>query len=259
MKDLSYRDFAILKKNGKSRKISAPSRDLLKYQRNLMPFLEKEHKKLEKLHNVEWVQHGFIKDRNCVTAARQHIGFRYTICMDLSDFFDSCNTSHFEDNIKRYKHLFHKKGYCAQGFASSPILANIASLHMIKQINHWLLNAHIENEFEEMTKYAFTIYADDIQISTNDKSKIKQIIDSVMTFADHNGFKINKNKTRVRCSKAGYRKILGINVGNDHIRASRKTMRKIRAAGHQGNFHSKGGLTTWSKNLLPKALRKTEE
>ena len=53
--------------------------------------------------------------------------------------------------------------------------------------------------------------------------------------------------------------ILGINVGNDHIRASRETMRKIRAADHQGNFHSKGGLTTWSKNLVPKALRKTEE
>lgn len=81
------------------------------------------------------------------------------------------------------------------------------------------------------------------------------IIDAVVTFASHNGFSINKNKTRVRCSKAGYRKILGINVGNDHIRASRKTMRKIRAANHQGNFHSKGGLTTWSKCLLPKALR----
>lgn len=255
MKDLSYRDFKILKKNGKSRKISAPSKDLLKYQRNLMPFLEKEHLRLEKDFEVEWIQHGFIKNRNCVTAAKEHIGFEYTICMDLSEFFDSCNKNHFKENITKYSHLFHKDGYCAQGFASSPILANIASLNMVKQIKLFLNALHKNEEKIEDTKYAFTIYADDIQISTNSKSKIKMIIDAIVTFASHNGFSINKNKTRVRCSKAGYRKILGINVGNDHIRASRKTMRKIRAANHQGNFHSKGGLTTWSKNLLPKALR----
>ena len=43
--DLSYRDFLIPKKNGKPRRISAPSKELLKYQHNLMPGLYAYHKK----------------------------------------------------------------------------------------------------------------------------------------------------------------------------------------------------------------------
>ena len=60
--------------------------------------------------------------------------------------------------------------------ASSPILANIASLNMVKQIKLFLNALHKDSEKIEDTKYAFTIYADDIQISTNSKSKIKMII-----------------------------------------------------------------------------------
>lgn len=255
--DLSYRDFLIPKKNGKPRRISAPSKQLLQYQHNLMKGLYAYHSKHESLLDINNIQHGFIPNRNCVTAAMQHIGFKYTIIMDLQDFFDSCNMSHFPKSITRYSHLFHAKGYCAQGFASSPILANIASLLMVKQIKDNLIQLHYEykltQEFSEPedNKFAFTVYADDIQISTNYKSLIDIIIHNVNSFAVNNGFVINRNKTRVRSSEAGYRRILGINVGSDHIRATRKTMRKIRAADHQGNYHSKGGLVTWSKCKFP--------
>lgn len=266
--DLSYRDFLIPKKNGKPRRISAPSKELLKYQHNLMKGLYAYHMKQEKFHDVENIQHGFIPNRNCVTAATQHIGFDYTIIMDLKDFFDSCNTNHFPKSITRYSHLFHAQGHCAQGFASSPILCNIASLQMVKQIKDNLISLH--NEYK-LTKehsepgvnnkyhFAFTIYADDIQISTNYSSLISTIIHNVDSIAVSNGFTINRNKTRVRTARAGYRRILGINVGLDHIRATRKTMRKIRAADHQGNYHSKGGLTTWSLCKFPTKLRKINQ
>lgn len=263
-KDLSYRDFFILKKNGKSRKISAPSKELLKYQHNLMPGLYAYHNKKERELNCENIQHGFIPNRNCVTAATQHIGFKHTIIMDLENFFDSCNTSHFPEGITRYSHLFHKQGYCAQGFASSPILANIASLPMIWEIKQYLDRNHksfvqsLDNSEPGVNyqAYAFTIYADDLQISTNCTKLIKNIIESVSFFAAKHGFKINRNKTRVRNSINGYRRILGINVGTDHIRATRKTMRKIRAADHQGNYHSKGGLTIWSLCKFPTKFKK---
>lgn len=259
--DLSYRDFLIPKKNGKPRKISAPSKELLQYQHNLMRGLYAYHLKQEEFYEVKNIQHGFLKNRNCVTAAQQHIGFKYTIIMDLQNFFDSCLVGHFPKSITRYSHLFHKDGYCAQGFASSPILANIASLPMMKQIKDMLTELHNEykltQEYSEpgVDTFAFTTYADDIQISTNCRPLISTIIHNVDSFAVNNGFTINRNKTRVRTAIAGYRRILGINVGSDHIRATRKTMRKIRAADHQGNYHSKGGLTTWSRNLLPKLLR----
>ena len=263
--DLSYRDFLIPKKNGKPRRISAPSKELLKYQHNLMPGLYAYHMKRERELDINNIQHGFIPNRNCVTAATQHIGFKHTIIMDLQDFFDSCNMKHFNKGITRYSHLFHAKGYCAQGFASSPILANIASLPMVKQIKDNLIQLHNEykltKEFlePEVKDFAFTIYADDIQISTNYKQLIPTIIHNVDSFAVNNGFTINRNKTRVRNSINGYRRILGINVGSDHIRATRKTMRKIRAADHQGNYHSKGGLITWSLCKFPKQFMKINQ
>lgn len=249
--DLSYRDFLIPKKNGKPRRISAPSKELLKYQHNLMSGLYAYHMKRERELNCESIQHGFIPNRNCVTAATQHIGYKYTIIMDLENFFDSCNLSHFTKSITRYSHLFHEKGHCAQGFATSPILSAIASLPMVNEIKKNLISLHNEQRLS----FAFTIYADDIQISTNYSSLVSTIIHNVNSIAVAYGFKINSNKTRVRKSINGYRRILGINVGDDHIRATRKTIRKIRAADHQGNFHSKGGLITWSRNLLPKVLR----
>lgn len=262
-KDLSYRDFLIPKKNGKPRRISAPSKELLQYQHNLMKGLYAYHAKQESALNCENIQHGFIPNRNCVTAATQHIGYKHTIIMDLSNFFDSVNTSFFPKTITRYSHLFHKEGHCAQGFASSPIMANIASLPMIKDIKQSLNELHkafiiSQDNLEpgdETKSFAFTVYADDIQISTNCRPLIKHIINSVTHIAESHKFSINRNKTRVRNTINGYRRILGINVGLDHIRATRKTMRKIRAADHQGNFHSKGGLVTWSRNLLPKVLR----
>ena len=262
-KDLSYRDFLIPKKNGKPRRISAPSKELLKYQHNLMPGLYAYHMKRERELNCENIQHGFIPNRNCVTAATQHIGFKHTIIMDLSNFFDSVNTSFFPKTITRYSHLFHKEGHCAQGFASSPILSAIASLPMVNEIKQFLLTIHLSaaNSMDRLepgvdyTSHAFTIYADDLQFSTNNAKLVKHIINEVTIIAESHGFKINRNKTRVRKSINGYRRILGINVGSDHIRATRKTMRKIRAADHQGNFHSKAGLTTWSRTLLPKVLR----
>lgn len=225
------------------------------------------HAKHERLLDVKNIQHGFVPNRNCVTAATQHIGFNYTIIMDLKDFFDTCNVNHFPKSITRYSHLFHEQGHCAQGFASSPILCNIASLNMVRQIKENLISLHnkykLTQEHSEpgVNKYpfAFTIYADDIQISTNYSSLISTIIHNVDHFAVNNGFIINRNKTRVRTSIAGYRRILGINVGLDHIRATRKTIRKIRAADHQGNYHSKAGLITWSLCKFPKQFMKINQ
>jgi len=260
-KDLTYRDFLIPKKNGKPRRISAPSKDLLRYQRKLLPFLVKYHQKETKELNINHIQHGFIPNRNCVTAATMHIGFKYTICMDLSNFFDSCNNSMFPKEITKHNPLFHKEGHCAQGFATSPMLCNIASTYFVYQLNKELKKLHNsgstnqESQLDDYNKYAFTIYADDIQISTNNRFLIKEIVNLVDIKAQQNAFSINKNKTRVRSSESGYRKILGINVGDNHIRATRHTMRRIRAADHQGNFHSCGGLTAWSRCFLPKYLQ----
>lgn len=117
-----------------------------------------------------------------------------------------------------------------------------------------LFENNIEESNSNSKKFAFTIYADDIQISYNDKSLKKDIIQIIGDSFMRGGFQINRRKTRTRSSDCGFRKILGINVGDESIRGSRKTMRKIRAANHQGNYHSKGGLQSWANCHKPKKL-----
>lgn len=253
--DLTYSDFLLGKKK---RRISNPSEDLKAYQRSKLSKLEKIYFDLlqSDYKEIHSVPHGFVSGRNCVTAAECHIGYDMTIMLDISKFFDSVTNDmvakvSFEASNDKY--LFHDLGYTAQGFPTSPILCNIASLPFLLEIKKFLSSIY--------DQFAFTIYADDIQISIDRKYTLKSreeniIIKKVVQIAEKFNLTINKNKTRVRYNKYGFRRILGINVGSDNIRATRKTIRKIRAAKHQKRHHSFCGLTTWSKCYKPKKVRK---
>jgi len=256
----TYTEHTIPKRNGKVRKICAPDADLLRYQRSKLPDLYHMFTAHASSHGVADVFHGFVPDKNCVTAARAHIGFDMTLMMDISEFFDSVQFSALPEYSDAIDTSFYhaKGGYCAQGFATSPILANIAIIPIIKEINDFL------TDLLGVGNFAFTIYADDLQISFNYKpiaryeQEVEDIIAVITACFTIANFRINSNKTRLRHAKYGYRRILGINVGNDHIRASRKTMRKLRAAKHQGNGPSAGGLTTWSKCYPPKSVQEAD-
>ena len=142
-------------------------------------------------------------------------------------------------------------GYLAQGFATSPMLATLAILPTLKTL---------KTELNRKYQAVITCYADDIQVSFNlsggDQDTGYDIEMEIRKFVEQEfgklGLKINHKKTRVRYAKFGYRRVLGVNVGDDHIRATRKTMRKIRAAAHQGNGRSLGGLRNWANCPMPK-------
>ncbi|MDC6668296.1 hypothetical protein OEZ84_26545, partial [Leclercia adecarboxylata] len=44
-------------------------------------------------HASDCADHAFQKGRNCVTNAQAHVGKRFTLSLDLTDFFDSINPS----------------------------------------------------------------------------------------------------------------------------------------------------------------------
>lgn len=261
--NLEYTEFAIPKKNGKVRRIFAPSPELLFVQQSLLPGLNSALTSIERSEGISGILHGFVKNRNPVTAATKHIGYDLTMMMDISNFFDSVTSLHLANQerslrtVGRYLgNCLHYeagsvKGFTAQGFATSPILANISITPIVKEVKEYL-----DEKFEG--RYAFTIYADDIQISINSTdfiSETERIKEVVYYLFESEGFEMNERKTRIRHAKFGHRRILGVNVGDDRLYASRKTIRKMRAAKHQGNGPSLGGLTTWSKCLLPKNLR----
>lgn len=252
--EMSYRQFNLRKRNGSFRRICAPNETLVAYQRSKLPALYDLFDNVVEEEGLQGIFHGFIPDRNCVTSGMQHIGYMTTIMMDIADFFDSVTNTMLADfdlTTAKDDHLYHKDGSCAQGFATSPILANIAITKVIKRVKRALETILSENSF------ALTIYADDLSISINTESK--PIIDMIKVIVgdafEEFGFKIKPSKTRVRFAKYGRRHMLGIAVGDTDVQVPRKTKRKLRAARHQQRWSSVGGLTTWSRCLLPKALR----
>ena len=261
---MTYREFQIPKKSGGYRKITAPDEELLTYQRSKLPELEQFWQDVADDHGVEDVQHGFIKDRNCVTAASKHIGYRTTISMDIADFFDTVTTKHISKFSFVYAmdpHLFHKDGYCSQGFATSPILCNIALIPAIQALETYL-------DLVTNSTFALTVYADDITVSCNieDHDILNEMIVQIEKCMLAEDFKVKPTKTRIRYAKFGFRRVLGVMVGATGMKVPRKIKYRLRAARHQAETkpspqerqtagNSAGGLMTWSMLHLPKALR----
>ena len=246
-KDYSYRTFFIKKRNGSKRKICAPSPDLLKLQRTALPnmvaqFLFKEQELLG-----SEIFHGFIPGRNIVTCAQLHKNLAHTITLDISNCFDSISYEMLK--IPKDSKLIEHETFClAQGFATSPILSALYLLDPIAELVK--LVRYID------PKGIITVYADDIQISLTEQSydTLNRLITYATFIMKKYHLAINPKKTRIRHSKYGNRKILGIQVGSD-LNPSRKLKKKIRAARHQKNGPSLGGLTTASLMMLPKARR----
>ena len=257
MPDLSYREFYIKKKNGKKRRICAPSKDLLKAQRNLLPFFSTWFRDVEYSIFREEIFHGFVPNRNYVTAATKHLGFAHTISLDISNCFDSISPINIPSYYTALKQkvnenlaiITHEDGSLAQGFATSPILANIYLLEPVKELHDVLKSLYPE--------FSLTIYADDIQISIPPSSytDMNSIVDLATVLFKAYGLTINKAKTRIHHAKYGNRRILGVQVGDTSISPNRRLKKKIRAARFQKNGPSLGGLVTASRLLLPKDRR----
>jgi len=249
---MAYREFTIKKKNGRHRRICAPDAASLAYQRSILPNLSSIFLTKERQEFGREVFHGFVKNRNCVTAARGHVGYAHTISLDISECFDSIHYDTLDVAITNevVKDLVtHKDGSIAQGFATSPMLSN---LYLIKPVSEL-----IEIVDSAFSNHHVTVYADDIQISVGESTydELNFVIEMAVTLFKQYGLRINPRKTRIHHAKFGNRRILGIQVGNDGIHPNRRLKKKIRAARHQGNGPSLGGLVTASRLLLPKALR----
>jgi hypothetical protein len=190
--------------------------------------------------------HGFLKDRNIVTCAEKHVGFDHTICLDISNCFDSITYTMLGGSLD--PRLFHQNGSLAQGFATSPILANIYLTSPVLVL--------LEKIRALAPEAVLTVYADDLHISLNNASyqKLNFIIKLAITEFAKFSLTINPRKTRIRHAKFGNRRILGIMVG-ETLNPSRKLKKKIRAARFVSNGPSLGGLVTASRMLKPRALR----
>jgi len=240
-----YDIFYISKKNGKFRRIFSLYKEQKSRSRALIPYLEKILLKKD----LYKVNYGFIRNRNCVEHAIQHIGYEYTISMDLENFFESVNKEHVskylnEETIEKCFILDAPQ----QGIPTSPLIANLAFIDCDKEIINTLEKNNIFS--------VYTRYADDLVVSFDNKKDIRKIISLITKIVNSAGFKINKKKTKIQNIKNGRVVITGVSIDKKGAHPTRKTIKKIRAAKHSQNKKSLMGLNEWAKCKLPDQNRK---
>lgn len=222
----------IPKKAGTFRTVFMPEPDEKRRLRALVPQLNLLAEELD----VHKVQHGFTEGRSPVTNARCHIGFEFTLTMDLSEFFDTVSLEMVDNALLAHagpwecppitECFVHCRA--VQGLPTSPALANIAFSPADKDI----VALCPKGRFAEAAM-KYTRYADDLTFSCRTMATVELLLREVPKICERHGFKVNASKTKVQCSAAGRRIITGIAVGEKDITIPRETRRRIRAGDHQ--------------------------
>jgi hypothetical protein len=237
-----YVTFAIRKRSGGHRLIHAPKRRLKALQRKLDALL------VSKL-PVSRYAHGFRAGRSVATNASEHVAKSIVIKLDLQDCFP---TIHFG----RVRGLLISLGYsypvattlavlmteaprqpvaaegatyhvpvgprvCVQGAPTSPGLCNAVLMRLDRRVAG-LARKH---------GFTYTRYADDLTLSGDERSKIKLLITVAARIAREEGFRLNRQKTRV-LRKGQRQRVTGVIV-NDQAGLSRVERRRLRARIHQ--------------------------
>ena len=235
-----YTQFEIPKRSGGMRPINAPIGMLRGFQDRLCV-------DLQRLYRPHPNAHGFIKERNVVSNAQEHVGKRWVLNVDLADFFPTIN-------FGRIRGLFMKPPFemapaaatvCAQivthrnglpqGAPTSPVLSNFIA----STLDRRLLRLARHN------RLAYTRYADDITFSSNavlfpPALALREPIaggtykveagDALVQAIAQSGFEINAGKVRLQ-SRSFRQNVTGLNV-NSHVNVARKRVRKVRAMIH---------------------------
>ncbi|MEV9640594.1 reverse transcriptase domain-containing protein [Mammaliicoccus sciuri] len=232
-----YFDFEIPKKRSNEvRTINKPAKNLDIIQKKFNYILSNVYGKPSK------PVHGFTPDRSIKTNASTHLKKNLILNIDLSDFFGSINfprvramfMSYFRFNNEVATILANivcdNNNALPQGGATSPIISNIISFKLDKQLSKLARNSGC----------LYTRYADDITFSTNrhefsndifnSEEDIWDVSEKVKSIINKNGFQININKTRIS-NQTNSMYVTGIKV-NEKLNVKRTYVRRIRSILH---------------------------
>ena len=237
-KQREYRTFNIPRRNGKERRIDAPTRTL-KYIQRLI------HESLTRIYGPHDAVHGFLAQRSIVTNAKKHVGRRYVLNIDLADFFPSITRRRIYGRLVAEPYGLNQKianliaalstnasSQLPQGSPASPVIANIMAGEMDDEL------ARLCGSL----RCWYTRYADDITISIWRGEISPQIAryphargtgqviigDKLTDIIERNGFKINERKSRLQ-SWWTRQLCTGLLVNGDRVSPPRTYMRRLRA------------------------------
>ncbi len=238
-----YKIIKLPKGDGRFRTLYAPSKA---YKEKLASFLLDLQQKIHDA-DSDYTIHGFMRGRGPVSNAQKHVGYAYTLSLDLKDFFDSVKVEMVKEYLSEEESdLCFIDGIARQGLPTSPLIANLAFLKLDKKIKDAIA--------EEGVYTVYTRYADDLIFSFNHKEfaeTLKALVEKIVT---DGGFVLNRKKTKLQSAEHGRRMITGIGVDERAIHPSRKLKRRIRAAVHQKNREKAFGLLSWAECKEPRAF-----
>jgi RNA-directed DNA polymerase len=252
-----YREFTIPKKSGGTRRICAPRIALLKLQRDMLHLLQGDYRPRAHIH-------GFVSgyQRSIVSNARQHVGKRWVLNLDLEDYFETVHFGRIQGRLKASPYNYPERiaqfiahiacfqtqkevdgiiqttSVLMPGGALSPILANIVTDKLDAELSR----------FCRQLGCTYTRYADDISISSNrrtfpapiggftsSESPVEVILsDTFQQMIEDNGFSINHSKTRL-LGRTHQQEVTGLIV-NEKVNVKRKFVRNVRAMLHDWEF-----------------------
>ena len=203
-----YNTFHIPRRNGRQRRIEAPT-PTLKYIQRII------HESLARIYGPHPAVHGFLSDRSIVTNAQNHVRSRYILNVDLADFFSSITKKRIYGRLVSAPYSLSKRvanliaalstnvySRLPQGSPSSPVLANIVASG---------LDSDLANLCGSLGCW-YTRYADDITISTSRREMPRQLArypnargtgqvvigDRLLDVIERHGFRINDRKSRLQ-------------------------------------------------------------
>jgi len=184
--------------------------------------------KLSDIYQAKECVHGFVRGKSIRTNAKQHLGKKYILSIDIKEFFDSIDSEMIKCSLIKLgfipdvadwiTKITTVNGRLVQGFHTSPIIANIVSQEM-------------DDEFLGICQQdiTYTRYADDLYFSSDIKLPDVSIFENVL----HKfSFQINKEKTSLmKRGRSQY--VTGLTVFDNKIpRIPKSIKRRIRLEVH---------------------------
>lgn len=227
--DERYKEFKISKKTGGERIILSPIPNIKYLQSQLNTILQC-------FYQNRTCSHGFVSGKSIKTNSTIHVGKKFVLNLDLSDFFTSIhigrvvgilkkigiNESIANDiaNICCFKNLTTNTLYLPQGSPTSPVLTNLVCYSLDSKL------VKIAKKY----RASYTRYADDITFSHNNENVNNELNYEIRNIILNEGFQINESKFRI--NNRNSRQVVTGLIVNKKVNLSRKFLRNLRATLH---------------------------
>lgn len=236
-----YKHYTISKRNGGTRDIYQPSRELKGVQAWILRNI------LDKLTPSDEAT-AFIYGRNIKHNVLPHAENRFFICIDIKDFFPSI--SYFRV-YRIFKVIGYSETACVilanlccchdflpQGGVTSPALSNLVAARLDRRLSGFCMKRNI----------VYTRYADDMTFSSNNRNLLNKSLSMFLEIIQDEGFEPNLKKLRVMGPKIHCR-VTGLvkNSSAPQFGIGKKVKRKMRAIMY--NMIRKGKIESKYKNI----------